>query len=136
VAILESLCDLPAPFDFVLIDAWKQDYPAYFDLVFPKLAPGGLILADNVTFPSPPGNSGQTSAGHDPLVRLGGYGGDELEVLIVVQDRQVGQLGGRGDDQVWHLPAFEAVAGEEPLYEFRTVDDRGRHIDWQQRSQQ
>ena len=52
---LEILAGLPGPFDFVLIDAWKQDYPAYLDLVFPKLAVGGLILADNITFPAPPG---------------------------------------------------------------------------------
>jgi hypothetical protein len=32
----------------------KGDYPAYFDLVFPKLALGGLIVADNITRPAPP----------------------------------------------------------------------------------
>jgi predicted O-methyltransferase YrrM len=51
---LEILPRLEGPFDFVLIDAWKADYPAYFDLVFPKLAPGGLIVADNITRPAPP----------------------------------------------------------------------------------
>jgi predicted O-methyltransferase YrrM len=45
---------LPGPFDLVLIDAWKDDYPTYFDLVFPKLRVGGLIVADNITRPSPP----------------------------------------------------------------------------------
>lgn len=52
---LEILRELDGPFDFVLIDAWKDDYPAYFDLIFPKLKAGGLILADNITFPNPPG---------------------------------------------------------------------------------
>jgi predicted O-methyltransferase YrrM len=51
---LEILPRLKGPFDFVLIDAWKADYPAYFDLVFPKLASGGLIVADNITRPAPP----------------------------------------------------------------------------------
>jgi predicted O-methyltransferase YrrM len=34
-------------FDMVYIDADKRDYCAYYDLVFPRLKPGGLILADN-----------------------------------------------------------------------------------------
>jgi predicted O-methyltransferase YrrM len=51
---LDVLPRLEGPFDFVLIDAWKADYPAYFDLVFPKLALGGLIVADNITRPAPP----------------------------------------------------------------------------------
>jgi predicted O-methyltransferase YrrM len=50
---LAVLSDLPGPFDFVLIDAWKDDYPTYLDLVFPKLAIGGLIAADNITRPRP-----------------------------------------------------------------------------------
>jgi predicted O-methyltransferase YrrM len=51
---LEVLARLEGPFDFVLVDAWKADYPAYFDLVFPKLVAGGLIVADNITRPAPP----------------------------------------------------------------------------------
>ncbi len=35
------------PFDLVYIDADKRDYCAYYDLVFPLVRPGGLILADN-----------------------------------------------------------------------------------------
>ncbi len=35
-------------FDFVFIDAEKEDYIEYFDLVFPKLKVGGIIIADNV----------------------------------------------------------------------------------------
>jgi predicted O-methyltransferase YrrM len=52
---LQVLAELPGPFDLVLVDAWKQDYPAYFDLIWPKLSTGGLLLADNITFPDPPG---------------------------------------------------------------------------------
>lgn len=35
-------------FDLVFIDADKPNYANYFDLVFPKLRIGGIILADNV----------------------------------------------------------------------------------------
>lgn len=51
---LEVLPRLEGQFDFVLVDAWKGDYPAYFDLLFPRLVVGGLIVADNITRPAPP----------------------------------------------------------------------------------
>ncbi len=44
----ETLPRLPGPFDLVWIDAWKSDYPQYLDLVLPKLAPRGIIVADNL----------------------------------------------------------------------------------------
>jgi caffeoyl-CoA O-methyltransferase len=37
-----------APFDLAFIDADKENYPAYLELVLPMVRPGGLILADNV----------------------------------------------------------------------------------------
>jgi predicted O-methyltransferase YrrM len=39
---------LSGTFDFVFLDAWKKDYRRFFDLVFPRLEPGGLFLAHNV----------------------------------------------------------------------------------------
>lgn len=39
---------LDRPIDFVFLDAWKPDYRKFFDLVYPRLAPGGLFLAHNV----------------------------------------------------------------------------------------
>jgi predicted O-methyltransferase YrrM len=39
---------LPGPFDFVFLDAWKRDYKRFFDLVFPRVTPGGAFLAHNV----------------------------------------------------------------------------------------
>jgi caffeoyl-CoA O-methyltransferase len=39
---------LPGTFDFVFLDAWKPDYKRFFDLVFPRLTPRGLLLAHNV----------------------------------------------------------------------------------------
>ncbi|MBA3271875.1 MAG: O-methyltransferase [Acidobacteria bacterium] len=35
-------------FDLVFLDAWKPDYKKFFDLVFPRINPGGLFLAHNV----------------------------------------------------------------------------------------
>jgi caffeoyl-CoA O-methyltransferase len=35
-------------FDLIFIDADKENYSTYYDLVFEKIRPGGLILADNV----------------------------------------------------------------------------------------
>jgi predicted O-methyltransferase YrrM len=35
-------------FDLVFLDAWKPDYRKFFDLVFPRVNPGGIFLAHNV----------------------------------------------------------------------------------------
>jgi predicted O-methyltransferase YrrM len=48
---LENLKTLPGPFDFVLLDVWKDLYLPCFDLIHPRLAPGGIIVADNMLFP-------------------------------------------------------------------------------------
>jgi predicted O-methyltransferase YrrM len=40
--------ELNLGFDLVFIDADKANYSHYFDLILPKLNPGGLIIADNV----------------------------------------------------------------------------------------
>lgn len=39
---------LKEPFDLVFIDADKENYSTYYDLVFPQVKPGGYIIADNV----------------------------------------------------------------------------------------
>jgi len=39
---------LAGTFDFVFLDAWKQDYKRFFDIVSPRLDRGGLFLAHNV----------------------------------------------------------------------------------------
>ena len=35
-------------FDLVFLDAWKPDYKKFFEMVFPRVNPGGLFLAHNV----------------------------------------------------------------------------------------
>lgn len=44
----EAIARLEGPFDLVYIDAWKADYPAYYDAVMPKLAERGVLVADNL----------------------------------------------------------------------------------------
>jgi caffeoyl-CoA O-methyltransferase len=44
---LDSLAALSGPFDLVFIDADKTGYPEYYEAALAKLAPGGLIVADN-----------------------------------------------------------------------------------------
>jgi predicted O-methyltransferase YrrM len=48
---LSSLRALAGPFDFVLIDLWKDLYVPVWELLYPKLAPGALVVADNMTHP-------------------------------------------------------------------------------------
>jgi caffeoyl-CoA O-methyltransferase len=55
---------LAGPFDLAFIDALKPEYSAYLDALLPRLAPGALIVADNVLWsgrasgavPSEPGD--------------------------------------------------------------------------------
>ncbi len=43
----EIIPTLPDTYDLVFIDANKRDYLKYYELVLPKVRPGGFILADN-----------------------------------------------------------------------------------------
>lgn len=45
---MDVIPELGGGFDLVFIDGNKQEYLAYYHLVFPRLRPGGYILADNV----------------------------------------------------------------------------------------
>jgi len=46
----EIIPTLPHIWDMVFIDANKTGYIDYYEMVLPKLAPGGIIIADNVLF--------------------------------------------------------------------------------------
>jgi predicted O-methyltransferase YrrM len=48
---LEILGGLPGPFDFVLIDLWKDLYVPCLELIAPKLSPGAILVADNMLRP-------------------------------------------------------------------------------------
>jgi len=38
---------LEGQFDMVFLDAWKKDYKRFFDMFFPMVRPGGVIVAHN-----------------------------------------------------------------------------------------
>lgn len=45
---LEQIPVIPGQFDLIFIDADKEHYPEYYDLLINRLNPGGILLADNV----------------------------------------------------------------------------------------
>lgn len=47
----ETLKSLAGPFDFVLVDLWKDLYIECLELFYPKLSPGAFIAADNMILP-------------------------------------------------------------------------------------
>jgi predicted O-methyltransferase YrrM len=75
---LESLKTLPGPFDFVLLDVWKDLYVPCFDLMHGKLAPGAIIAADNMLLPE---SARQNAEAYRARVRAAG---DMDSVLVDV----------------------------------------------------
>jgi predicted O-methyltransferase YrrM len=50
---MQTLADIPAPIDLVLLDGWKDLYLPMLQLLRPKLRKGAAVLADNIfTFPT------------------------------------------------------------------------------------
>jgi len=47
----DSIPKIEGMVDFVLLDLWKDLYIACFDLFYPLLSPGGLVVADNMLYP-------------------------------------------------------------------------------------
>ena len=46
---LKIIPTLSDQFDFVFIDAWKNDYYTYFQMIYPKVRKGGTIAGHNAT---------------------------------------------------------------------------------------
>jgi caffeoyl-CoA O-methyltransferase len=59
---LETLATLDGPFDLAFIDADKEGYVDYYEAMLPKLAPDGLMAADNTLFGSDADNGEITQA--------------------------------------------------------------------------
>jgi caffeoyl-CoA O-methyltransferase len=49
-AFAADVPELRGPFDLAFIDALKPEYAAYVEALVPRLAPGALVLADNVLY--------------------------------------------------------------------------------------
>ena len=49
--VLKDLSGSSPMYDFVLIDADKENIPRYFDLVLPMVRRGGIIATDNMLYP-------------------------------------------------------------------------------------
>ncbi len=45
---LETIPTIEGMFDFVFLDADKINYPAYYEMILPRINPGGLMVIDNV----------------------------------------------------------------------------------------
>jgi caffeoyl-CoA O-methyltransferase len=75
----DTLRAMPAEptFDYVYLDADKQAYPTYYDLILPRLLPGGLLLIDNVLL------RGAVIDPHDDRSRTI----DDLNTRITADDR-------------------------------------------------
>jgi predicted O-methyltransferase YrrM len=48
----ETLADIPGPIGLVLLDGWKDLCLPVLRLLEPRLAPGALVVADDITFPA------------------------------------------------------------------------------------
>jgi caffeoyl-CoA O-methyltransferase len=99
---LETLERLDGPFDLVYIDAWKADYPAYYEAVLPKLPDRGVIVADNLFR----GGLALTPQAEDPHT----VGIREFAQRVQEDDRVHNVLLTVGDGVmlVWHRPANAA----------------------------
>ncbi len=71
---LDLIPTLDETFDLAFIDADKENYITYFDMIYEKTSSGGVILADNVLWS---GKVLQKDAGNDPetegIVRFNEY---------------------------------------------------------------
>lgn len=70
---LELLPELEGPFDLVFIDAWKQDYIAYYEAALRLLADDGVILADNTLADGRVFESTESSSYVAAIVRFNDY---------------------------------------------------------------
>ena len=77
---VETLATLDGPFDLAFIDADKPGYVDYYEAVLPKLAPGGVIAADNTLFGL--GSEGENAAA---IARFNGHviNDDRVESVLL-----------------------------------------------------
>jgi len=61
-AALDVIPRVEGPFDFVFIDCVKTEYTSYLDLLLPKIAPGGVIVCDNLLWKGKVAEEGEASS--------------------------------------------------------------------------
>ena len=87
--LLPTLPLLEGPFDLVYIDAVKQDYRRYLDVVLPRLRVGGLVVVDNLLWGGKVAEPPPDDAGQDPATEaLRAFNGylmmhPQLEAVVV-----------------------------------------------------
>ncbi len=80
---IETIDSLEGEFDLVFIDADKPGYIDYYEAVLPRLAPRGLIVADNTLA------DGAVIDGSPPIVRFNEHVAADprsVQVLLTVRD--------------------------------------------------
>lgn len=86
----DTLAALEGPFDMAFIDADKGGYISYFDLLLPRMRPGGLIVADNVLWSgrvlaNPEAMEADTKAIHAFNQHVRDHGASE-QIMVKVRD--------------------------------------------------
>jgi caffeoyl-CoA O-methyltransferase len=80
---LDTIASLDGELDFVFIDADKEGYVDYYEAVFPRLAPRGLIAVDNTLW------SGRVVSDEGPLPRFNEHVANDprsVQVILHVRD--------------------------------------------------
>ena len=97
----ELVHELEGPFDLIYIDAWKAHYVDYYDAVLPKLAPQGLIAADDVIWGGLPFNDKATDIESEGIRRFVRHVQDDPRVHNVLLTVGEGLL------LIWRAPESE-----------------------------
>jgi caffeoyl-CoA O-methyltransferase len=84
----DTLTDLDHNFDLAFIDADKRNYPLYYDLIKPRLSPGGIIVVDNAFWSGSVLNPNEDEKGKavDELNKKIRDDSDVEHVLLTVRD--------------------------------------------------
>jgi len=80
---IDTIATLPGPFDLVFLDADKAGYRAYYEAVLPKLAPRGLIAADNTLWSGRILDPADTTADTIALRRFNDFLATDPRVVVV-----------------------------------------------------
>ncbi|MDX6515034.1 MAG: caffeoyl-CoA O-methyltransferase [Gaiellaceae bacterium] len=81
---LESVARLEGPFDLAFIDADKEGYVDYYEAALARLAPRGLIVADNTLWSGRVVDADDTSEGTVGIRRFNDHVRDDTRVRSVI----------------------------------------------------